>query len=84
MAFMTLEIIVFEKKQVITILPFFSFLFTCNLFLLMSKPMPHFYLLNVLFKEKAYTTFLGFEKGSIDNILRGQIWLCGFDSVRQF
>ena len=38
------------------------------------------YLLSVLIKEKVYATFLGFAECSIEHILRGQVWLYGFDS----
>ena len=58
---------VFENKtKLFKILPFFSFLAR---------------LLPVLVHEKAYTTILAFDGGSIEQILRGPIWLYGFDSV---
>ena len=56
MAFMTLKLIVFEKK--------------CYLILFSLS----FYLLPILFNEKADTTIMLFTEGSIKHILRGQIW----------
>ena len=39
------------------------------------------HLLPFLNNERWYSTLLAFENGAIEHILRGKIWLYGFDSV---
>ena len=66
MAFMALKIIVFENYKIQ--LNFARFLI-------------FFYFLNVRLDERSYDTLLALQEGSNEHILRGRIWLYGFDNV---
>ena len=54
MTFMTLKILLSKNTKVLLIIAFFSF----------------FFLLPIFFNERPHTTFLAFEEGSVDFILR--------------
>ena len=66
MAFMSLKVLVFEKSKV-------PLIFALFLFSVLLLPIP--------INERSQTTFMAFVEGSIEHILRGKIWLYGFDSV---
>ena len=66
MAFMTLNIIVFENNRVLLNFAHFLFLALCYPFLLMKG---------------LILLFLAFGDSSFEHILRRKIWVYGFDSV---
>ena len=59
MPLMTFKIIVFEKKEVLNILPLFLVLLVTYTQSLMRRPIPN---------------YLVFNEGSIEHILRGHVW----------
>ena len=64
---MTLKGTAFEKYKTIT--------YCCPFFCFFDG------LLSVLINERSHAKFLAFTEGSIEPILRGEIWCYGFDNV---
>ena len=65
MAFMSLEINFFRKKNKFYFILLFFFV----------------YLLPGFINERSYNTLSVFEKGAIEHFLRAKLWLYGFKSV---